>query len=232
MSDRPQVSLESIPNYMSPSILLCPYNINKTNFDRAYYTENVNQFFNLDSTLEGVVNITNYYEIVNKSYGNYQSICLLFNETSLPKPKKDKGAFYIFSFFNESFGVDVFIAVQTVSSGSSRSYIFYTETCYIQLDNSHVHRSFQCSAINYPSYDTTENIGIGIIALKEVITYIEEPALQLADTFSNIGGYISICGIFVFLFADDGFITFLSNKKRDSASYDTDTEKGQDNVKG
>ncbi|RHZ84650.1 hypothetical protein Glove_78g19 [Diversispora epigaea] len=120
------------------------------------------------------------------------------------------------------------VGAQTVSSGS---YIFYMETRYIQLDNSHVHRSFQCSTMNYPSYDASEGIGIGIIAPKEVITYIEEPALQLADAFSNIGGYISICGIFVFLFAnDDGFITFLSNKKRDSASHDTDTEKGQDNV--
>ncbi|RHZ84717.1 hypothetical protein Glove_78g18 [Diversispora epigaea] len=85
MSNNPQVSLESLPNFMSPSILLCPYNGDKTSFNAAYYTADVNQIDKLNLTSEGVVNMTNYYEIVDKSNGiiaeaeeRYRSVLLFF----------------------------------------------------------------------------------------------------------------------------------------------------------
>ncbi|CAG8561715.1 11444_t:CDS:1 [Diversispora eburnea] len=239
MFDRPLVSLMLLENSIPPSILLCPPTVDGYSFNlsltKAFYAENIN------SKMEGiddVKDLTNKYDKINKS----GIVCYLFKETILPIPKKDKEAFYIFN-FNQSASdsMDVFIGDNKKTNWShpfptsseygnvgsltvdSVAVIYYTETRYIELYNSHIHRSFQCSALSYPDKSTADGImKIGIHAPKEIVTRIAEPALTLADAFSNIGGYISFCGIFSFLFREGGFVYYLSNKKKVS----DDNEKG------
>ncbi|CAG8598232.1 813_t:CDS:1 [Diversispora eburnea] len=227
MRDRPRISVTLVDNYMSPTIQLCPRL--ESSIEYAVYTEKINDVFKEETTIDSLPNLTSYDPIYKP---DYLTTCYLFNYTSLPRPKKDVGMFYAF-IFNQTTYVDVFIGDDkntdwSLSIPESKGYgdvgsqtilsyglIFYTETRYIELDKSHIHRGFQCSALTYDLSGFNET-RIGIHVPKQVITQVEEPALELADAFGNIGGYISICGLFAFLFGEYGIVTYFSKKGKES----------------
>ncbi|GBC06052.1 hypothetical protein RclHR1_00660006 [Rhizophagus clarus] len=85
----------------------------------------------------------------------------------------------------------------------------YAETRHKALNGS-TYRSFQLSSIGKFDFidnsqpDDIDNMFrsyfIGIIAPDYIVAQVENPSLTLADFISNIGGYLGIWGIFVFLF--------------------------------
>jgi hypothetical protein len=83
----------------------------------------------------------------------------------------------------------------------------YTETRHKVLNGIN-YRGFQISSIGNFEFSGVSvdenalqpNIWIGLIAPTNVITQVERPSLTLADFLSNVGGYLSIWGIFSFLF--------------------------------
>ena len=102
--------------------------------------------------------------------------------------------------------------MQVVTGPSS--WFRYTETQYKELDGGKTHRGFQLSMIfNYPTtVGQGEEVTVSISAPTGVILNVEEPFIDLATFFSNIGGYITICGLFGFLFGSGkispfGFVT-------------------------
>ncbi|CAB4389976.1 unnamed protein product [Rhizophagus irregularis] len=73
----------------------------------------------------------------------------------------------------------------------------YTET-RIQAINGTIYRNFQMSFKG--NYLSNTDTGLVINAPARVTTMILRPSLTLVELFSNIGGYLSIWGIIVFLF--------------------------------
>ena len=102
-----------------------------------------------------------------------------------------------------------------ISANNISNILKYSETRYVDLDGGKTHRSFQLSMLaNSPTSFTEEQtrIVIAISAPKGVITNSENPALDLATFFGNFGGYLTICGVFGFLFGSGkmspfGFVT-------------------------
>jgi hypothetical protein len=76
----------------------------------------------------------------------------------------------------------------------------YTET-RTQALNGTTYRSFQMSYKGYTRYNAVENfVEVIIDAPTYVMTNVLKPPLTLVELFSSIGGYLSIWGIFAFLF--------------------------------
>ncbi|RIA96118.1 hypothetical protein C1645_815801 [Glomus cerebriforme] len=108
----------------------------------------------------------------------------------------------------------------------------YTETRYKILNGGYTFRSFQCSLIRridpiLLNNNTTSIIGITIFIPKNVLILTEEPSLTLADLYSNVGGYLTIFGIFGFLFGSGkvnpfGFVSLFVFKEQEKANLEKD----------
>ncbi|GBC08698.1 hypothetical protein RclHR1_08310006 [Rhizophagus clarus] len=82
----------------------------------------------------------------------------------------------------------------------------YAETRHKALNGS-TYRNFQLSSIGgFQFIDNSQPSNsllgdyVGIIAPDYIVAQVENPSLTLADFISNVGGYLGIWGIFVFLF--------------------------------
>jgi hypothetical protein len=226
MTDDPIVTVKVEKNEESPSILFCsptPVEISK-----ATYFENLDNFSN-ETLAANLINSFNNI-IMGKEH---ERSCMLFNSTLSTKPKEMIGGVYVFGLFNEGVEIDIFIGdfndidkSRSFPQGSVHSNIgtqvinstptiilTYEETKYKDLDGGKIHRSYQFSLIGTePSTGAAEFVNMIIIAPNDVIVNEEEPPLDLAAFFGNIGGYLTICGIFGFLFGNGkmnpfGFVT-------------------------
>jgi hypothetical protein len=224
----PKISLKVDVNKESPSIIFCPITTME-----GYYYENLN----LDNASK--VNLTNSFNDIILGTEQDQRNCTVFNKTLSEKPKENIGGVYLFGLLLD--GIDfaeVFIGdfdnidrSKLIPQGKARNnvgthvlnrnntltYLTYEEIRYKDLDGGGIHRSYQFS----PMADFGSSLAdlippgyivLGIVAPNDVVINEEEPPLDLAAFFGNVGGYLTIWGVFGFLFGSGkvspfGFMT-------------------------
>ncbi|RIA96115.1 hypothetical protein C1645_872267 [Glomus cerebriforme] len=243
INDDPLISSNLEDNTLSPSFLFCSLSNNELFSSTALYSTTP-----ADLSKEPI-NLTDSLNEINGENGK----CLLFDGRNSLKPKDAIGGIYDFEFSqltsqNMSSGLLVFVGdtnnemnwTTTIPEGNKFSnvaveiitgngLIQYTETRYKTLNGGRTFRSFQCSLIQPVDYfsDTGALIRVGIIAPKNVLILTEEPSLTLADLYSNIGGYLTICGIYGFLFGSGkvnpfGFVSLFMFKEQEKAKLEKD----------
>jgi hypothetical protein len=130
--------------------------------------------------------------------------------------------------------------MQFINHNTGYALFSYEETRFKNLDGGIIHRSFKISPA--AAIDSTETevvpgtIQILLIAPNEVVINEEEPPIDLADFFGNIGGYLSLWGIFGFLFGSGkmnpfGFVTQYCFQYKDldkDLETDNDLEEGNE----
>ncbi|PKY29740.1 hypothetical protein RhiirB3_446477 [Rhizophagus irregularis] len=253
-NDTPKLSVTLEENESSPSMLICSSaSYIYLNLVHAEYSTSFNNLNNISNSLENNKPI-NGTKVILKPNGN----CYFFNG-SLPRLRFDKGGVYNLQFESNYSSVVFFIGDTdskmewnlTIPQGNSfsdvgalvlyhYSIIQYTETQHLAL-NGTLYRSFQSFVIINPviPVDTPANgvnqtfHNIFILAPRTVTKRVEEPSLTLVDIFSNIGGYLGICGIFSFLFGSSkmdpfGFVSWFVFIKQDRAKFLKELEKMKD----
>ncbi|CAB4421649.1 unnamed protein product [Rhizophagus irregularis] len=213
----PKLSMSLEENNSFPSMLFCP-NIKNDSFKivaASYYESNSD--VNENNPLVDLIGS----KVFQKDNLGENSDCEFFNGTLFPsflkKKKNFAGGVYGLVFNSSKVIVSMgdnnvdwinfilqgnkFSDVETISLQSESSTFQYTET-RIQAINGTIYRNFQMSIKgNDPSTDGT--VVLTINAPARVTTMILRPSLTLVELFSNIGGYLSLWGIVVFLFGRD-----------------------------
>ncbi|CAB4495369.1 hypothetical protein GLOIN_2v1700217 [Rhizophagus irregularis DAOM 181602=DAOM 197198] len=212
----PKLSMSLEENDSFPSMLFCP--VYK---DASFEIVSANYY-------ESVYNINNKNPLVNlidskvfQDIPGDNSDCKFFNGTLFPsflKKKNFAGGVYILVFnrFNSSSVViymgdnnvdwinfipqgKKFSDVESITLQTEGRNFQYTET-RIRAINGTIYRNFQMSFKGNLLTTTDDTVGLMIKAPARVTTMILRPSLTLVELFSNIGGYLSIWGIVVFLF--------------------------------
>ncbi|GBC08697.1 hypothetical protein RclHR1_08310005 [Rhizophagus clarus] len=208
-------------NKSPPSILSCSIH-NGPTFTTAKYYTNFNNYIN---EIEEPDDLSDDFREFTGSNGK----CSFFNGTlsSSSKLRDNVGGFYVLGFSQPVVGgIDDIVSKNTSGAFvfigdtnnemdwtlpmpqgnkfSNVGFLFfsagglfqYAETRHKALNGS-TYRNFQLSSIG--QFNSINNT-IGIIAPDYIVAQVENPSLTLADFISNIGGYLGIWGIFVFLF--------------------------------
>ncbi|GES75672.1 hypothetical protein GLOIN_2v1843415 [Rhizophagus clarus] len=223
----PVISMKVDPNTFAPTVLFCPPDSNnKIEVQSGTYID-------ADEKSEAdLIGSFNDFQVNNIT-------CKLFNETLFTnKPKESIGGSYNFTFissinaiavnvkdFSNSMNnmmmnmspthVDIHsdVGIQLVTGGLSE--LQYIETRYVDLDGGKAHRGFQLITLaSIPTNIVTAQTVMNIIIYAQdcVMVNSENPSLNLATFLGNLGGYLSICGVFGFLFGRGkvrpfGFVT-------------------------
>ncbi|GES89985.1 hypothetical protein GLOIN_2v1590969 [Rhizophagus clarus] len=133
--------------------------------------------------------INEYGQILQSSaYGN----CIFFNGTLLPDLNFNNGGAYSLEFESNDSGIVFFI-------GDTDSEMNWNLTIP-QGNNLSDPSIIDDPPVNTSNDNGKQTIGINILTPRTVTKQVEEPSLTLADVFSNVGGYLSIWGIFAFFF--------------------------------
>jgi hypothetical protein len=226
-TDDPKISLKVDVNKKSPSIIFCSvifiYGTYRDGFD--------------DTTS---LKLTNSFNNITLGTGQKKKNCTVFNETLSDKPAENIGGIYLFEFFlSDEIGfLEAFIGdfdnidrrklipqgkarnnvgTYVLNRNNSFTYLTYEEIRYKDLDGGGIHRSYQF----YPMADFAPAVAdllepgfmlLGIVAPNDVVINEEEPPHDLAAFFGNVGGYLTIWGVFGFLFGSGkmspfGFVT-------------------------
>ncbi|RGB35057.1 hypothetical protein C1646_742444 [Rhizophagus diaphanus] len=217
--DPPKISVALIRNNIAPSMLFCgSVEYNFANYNPDF--NNINEIQNNEISSD----LAHAFSVITR----FDDSCQFFNGTLFHKPNLKQGSrgYYNISFVSNGPGIIVFVGDNspdmnwslTIPQGNMFNdvgvqvlYDFggtlqYVETRHTALDGKHMYRSFQVSVIETIKDAIAElavnetRIDVTIIEPKIVINQVENPSLTLADLFSNVGGYLSIWGIFGFLF--------------------------------
>ena len=249
----PVVTTREVENTFMPSILFCSFNPDYINVEKAEYYSDVDSFPSID-LLELVGNAT----LRKGDEYQLQMNCQLFNDTLSKRSKEIVGGGGIYSFKIYSSDGQAVIYMgdfnmdprENIHSHSAMQMIdlnvvtvLYTETRYVELDESKTYRSFQFSPFS-PTHSGThfeargKNMTIMFKAPTSITINSEIPSLDLATFFGNFGGYLTICGIFGFLFGSGkvspfGFVTdyCFPDKDKKSLMENLDSDDGNDSEK-
>ncbi|CAB5198112.1 unnamed protein product [Rhizophagus irregularis] len=214
----PKLSMSLEENDSFPSMLFCP-NVKNASFNivaASYYESNSD--VNKNNPLVDLIGS----KVFQKDNLGENSDCEFFNGTLFPsflkKKKNFAGGIYALAFNSSEVIISMgdnnvdwinfilqgnkFSDVETISLQSESSTFQYTET-HIQAINGTIYRNYQMSFKGNLLTTDPSIVELTIIAPARVTTMILRPPLTLVELFSNIGGYLSLWGIVVFLFGRD-----------------------------
>ncbi|CAB4389981.1 unnamed protein product [Rhizophagus irregularis] len=205
----PKLSMSLEENDSFPSMLFCP-NVK----DDSFKIVSANYICNKNPISINLIQSKVFQDIPGDN-----SDCKFFNGTLFPsflKKKNFAGGDFTLAFNSSEVvifmgdnnvdwinfipqGNNKFSDVESITLQKESRIFQYTET-RIQAINGTIYRNFQMSFKgNYlPTIKNT--VELMIISPARVTTMILRPPLTLVELFSNIGGYLSIWGIIVFLF--------------------------------
>ncbi|CAB4495373.1 unnamed protein product [Rhizophagus irregularis] len=213
----PKLSISLDENDSPPSMLFCPnYKNSSFKIESAYYYESIYNY-NKKNPLVNLID-SKVFQNIPRNNNN----CGFFNGTLFPSflEKNFAGGVYVLIFNSSEVVIYMgdnnvdwinfipqgkkFSDVESIILQAESRVFQYTET-RIQVINGTIYRNFQMSFKgNLPTTTNDHNIvGLMINTPARVTTMILRPSLTLVELFSNIGGYLSIWGIIVFLFGHD-----------------------------